>query len=58
MVLKLTLLQPGISEIVFYCDVVYKFKIIVGKLNLSDKFKKIIKHYKQIGRNNSRSSSA
>ena len=38
-----TLLQQGIS--VLYGDLVYKFKRIVGKLNLSDQFKKIIKHY-------------
>ena len=40
-----TLLQQGISEPIFYCDLVYKFKRIVGKPNFSDQFKKIIKHY-------------
>ena len=42
-----TLLQHGISEPVVYGDllVVYKFKRIVGKPNLSDQFKKIIKSY-------------
>ena len=29
-----TLLQQGISEPIFYVDLVYKFKRIVGKLNL------------------------
>ena len=44
-----TLLQQGISEPVFYGDIVYKFKIIVGKLNLSDQFKNIAKRYKRVG---------
>ena len=38
-----TLLQQGISEPIFYGDLVYKFKQIVGKPNFSDQFKKIIK---------------
>ena len=38
-----TLLQQGISEPVFYGDLVYKFKRIVGKPNFSDQFKKIVK---------------
>ena len=42
-----TLLQQGISELIFYGDLVYKFKIIVGKPNFSDPFKKIIKRYKK-----------
>ena len=46
-----SLLQQGISEPIFYGDSVYKFKRIVGKPNLSDKFKKIIKHYIKIGYN-------
>ena len=37
-----TLLQQGISEPIFYGDLVYKFKRIVGKPNYSDQFKKII----------------
>ena len=37
-----TLLQQGISEPVFYGDLVYKFQRIVGKPNSSDQFKKII----------------
>ena len=40
-----TLLQQGISEPIFYGDLVYKFKIIVGNPNFSDQFKKIIKRY-------------
>ena len=39
-----TLLQQGISEPIFYGDLVYKFKRIVGKPNFSDQFKKIVKH--------------
>ena len=42
-----TLLQQGISEPVFYGDLVYKFKRIVGKRIFSDQFKKIIKRYKK-----------
>ena len=41
--LKKTLLQQGISEPIFYGDLVYKFKRIVGKSNLSDQFKNISK---------------
>ena len=41
------LLQQGISEPIFYGDLVYKFKIIVGNPNFSDEFKKIIKRYKK-----------
>ena len=40
-----TVLQQGISEPVFYGDLVYKIKIIVGKPNFSDQFKKTIKRY-------------
>ena len=42
-----TLLQQGISEHIFYGDLVYKFKIIVENPNFSDQFKKIIKRYKK-----------
>ena len=42
-----TLLQQGIVELMFYGDLVYKFKKIVGKPNFSDQFKKIIKRYKK-----------
>ena len=31
-----------------YGDLVYQFKIIVGKPNFSDRFKKIIKGYKRV----------
>ena len=40
-----SLLQQGISEPIFYGDLVYKFKRIVGKSNFSDQFKKIVKRY-------------
>ena len=42
------LLQQCISKPVFYGDLVYKFKGIVGKPNFSDQFKKIIKRYKRV----------
>ena len=32
----------------FYGDLVYKFKRIVGNPNLNDQFKKIIKRYKKV----------
>ena len=38
-----TLLQEGISEPIFYGDLVYKLKRIVGKPNFSGQFKKIVK---------------
>ena len=41
------LLQQSISEPIFYGDLVYKFKRIVGKPNFTDQFKKIIKRYKK-----------
>ena len=44
-----TLLQQGISESMFYGDLVYKFKLIVGKPNFSDQFKMIIKRYIKVG---------
>ena len=46
-----TLLQQGISEPIFYGDLVYKSKRIVGKPNFSDQFKKIVKRYVRIGYN-------
>ena len=46
-----TLLQQGISQPIFYGDLVYKFKQIVGKPDFSDQFKKIVKHYIRIGYN-------
>ena len=44
-----TLLHQGISEPIFYGDLVYKIKRIVGKQNFSDQFKKIITRYKKVG---------
>ena len=46
-----TLLQQGISEPIFYGDLVYIFKRIVGKPNFSDQFKKIVKRYIRVGYN-------
>ena len=46
-----TLLQQGISEPIFYGDLVYKFNRIFGQPNFSDQFKKIIKCYKNVGYN-------
>ena len=46
-----TLLQQGISEPIFYGDLVYKFKQIVGKPYFSDQFKKIVKRYIRVGYN-------
>ena len=46
-----TLLQQGISEPIFYGDLVYKFKRNVGKPNFSDQFKKIVKRYIRVGYN-------
>ena len=37
-----TLLHQGKSEPIFYGDLVYKFKRIVGKPNFSDQFIKIL----------------
>ena len=45
------LLHQGISEPVFYGDLIYKFKKIVGKPNFSEIFKKIIFRYKKAGYN-------
>ena len=38
-------MQQGISEPIFFGNLVYKFKRIVGKSNFSDQFKKIVKRY-------------
>ena len=46
-----TLLQQGISEPIFYGDLVYKSKRIVAKSNFSDQFKKIVKRYIRFGYN-------
>ena len=45
------LLRQGISEPIFYCDLVCKFKRVVGKPNFSDQFKKIVKRYIRVGYN-------
>ena len=50
-ILNLTLLQQGISEPIFYGDLVYKIKRIVGKPNFSDQCKKIVKRYIRVGYN-------
>ena len=44
-------MQQGISEPVFYGDLVYKFKRIVRKSNYSDQFKNIVKLYITVGYN-------
>ena len=46
-----TLLKQGISESIFYGDLVYIFKKNVGNPRLSDQFKTIIKRYKKVGYN-------
>ena len=46
-----TSLQQGISEPIFYGDLVYKFKQIIGKPIISDQFKKIVKRYIMVGNN-------
>ena len=46
-----TFLQQGITEPIFYGDLVYKFKRIVGKPNFSDQFKRIVKRYIRVGYN-------
>ena len=46
-----TLLQQGISEPLFYGELVYKFKRIVGNHYFSDQFKKTIKRYIKVGYN-------
>ena len=47
-----TLLHQGLSKPEFYCDLVYKFKKVVGRADFSDQlFRKIIVRYKRIGYN-------
>ena len=46
-----SLLEQVLSEPEFYGDLVYKFKKIVGRNDLSDQFRKIIIRYKRIGYN-------
>ena len=48
---KTNYLQQGISEPIFYCDLVYKSKQNVGKPNFSDQLKKIVKRYIRVGYN-------
>ena len=44
-------LQQGMSEPLFYGDLVYEYKRIVGKPYFSDQFQKIIKRYIKVGCN-------
>ena len=46
-----TLLLQGLSEPEFYCDLVYKFRKIIGKNDFPYHFRKIIVRYKKIGYN-------
>ena len=46
-----TLLPQGISEPIFYGDLVFKFKRIFGKPYFSDQFNKIFKPYIKVGYN-------
>ena len=39
---KKSLLHQGLSEPDFYCNLVYKFKKIMGRTDFSDQFRKII----------------
>ena len=36
-------------EVLFYCDLVYKFTKIMGRTDFSDQFRKIIIRHKRIG---------
>ena len=44
-----TLLREGLSEPVFYGDLVYKFKKLIGRKDFSFQFRKIITRYRHIG---------
>ena len=44
-----SLLNLSLSEPEFYCDLVYKFKKIMGRTDFSDQFRKIIIRHKRIG---------
>ena len=46
-----TLLNEGLSEPEFYDDLVYKFKKLIGRNDLSFQFRKIITRYRRIGYN-------
>ena len=41
----------SVCSLIFYGDLVYKFKRIVGKPNFSDQFKKMVKRYIRVGYN-------
>ena len=41
----------GLLEPEFYGDLVYKFKIIMGRTDLSDQFRKVMIRYKRTGYN-------
>ena len=41
-------LQQGISEPVFYADILYRFRKIIRKSNFSEQFRKLINRYKRI----------
>ena len=45
------LMQQGISNPEFYGDLVYKFKKIIGNLNFSDLFRRIVKRFRRTGYN-------
>ena len=44
-----SLLHQGLSEPEFYCDLLYKFKKIMGRTDFSDQFRKIIIRLNRIG---------
>ena len=44
-----TLLQKGISEPIFYGDLVYRFRRVVGRPGFSDRFKEIVERYVRVG---------
>ena len=46
-----TLLNEGLSEPEFYGDLVYKFKKLIGRNDISFQFRKIITRYRRIGYN-------
>ena len=46
-----TLLRQGISELIFYSGLVYKFKRLVGKPTFSDQFQNIIQRFKKVAYN-------
>ena len=46
-----TLLREGLSETVFYGDLVYKFKKLIGRNDFSFHFRKVITRYRRIGYN-------